>query len=330
MSIPHHVQPLQPGDEAPVVRLWNRALGDTLPLLPRLLHQGTLGDPDLQPGDALVARHGGQVIGFVLARTRPPAAGIDPETGWLEAVIVDPAYQRRGLGRELVAHAEEYLASKGVKHIWAGGGPTMFFPGPSTLLPGAQRFLEHCGYAPVQEVFDVLGNLETMPRLARVDEALRAAGARVCPCAEEEWELLDRFLAQHFPGNWREDRRRHRAMGAPSDEIYLLWVGGEIAGFAQTYRGDSPVLGPNVHWGPALGVAEGGLGPIGVAQAWRGRGLGLAVLAQALEGLRSRGVRHCVIDWTRLLDFYGILGFRVWRSYIRMRKDLAPGQSSPK
>lgn len=108
------------------------------------------------------------------------------------------------------------------------------------------------------------------------------------------------FLEQHFPGPWPQDRRRHRAMGAPADDVYLLWVAGQVVGLAQTYRDAGPVLGPNVYWAPALGLAEGGLGPIGVAAAWRGRGLGLALLTLALEGLRARGVRRAVIDWTGL------------------------------
>jgi hypothetical protein len=39
-------------------------------------------------------------------------------------------------------------------------------------------------------------------------------------------------------------------------------------------------------------------------------------LTLALEGVRARGVHRLVIDWTQLLGFYGILGFRVWRSYM--------------
>ncbi|MCA9020395.1 MAG: GNAT family N-acetyltransferase, partial [Planctomycetaceae bacterium] len=36
------------------------------------------------------------------------------------AVIVHPQFRRRGIGRELVLRAEEYLKSKGAENIIAG------------------------------------------------------------------------------------------------------------------------------------------------------------------------------------------------------------------
>jgi len=309
------IRPLTLDNEQGVVRLWNRAMGDLFPLRQRLLHQTTLGDPNLQEGDALVAWVGGRLCGFALARSWPPSAGGGEAQGWLEAVVVDPEFQRQGLGTALADEEESHLAARGIAAIWAGGGPAMFFPGVCTELAAGMRFMERRGYALFHETHDLIGDLGAMPHLARVDAALRAAGAEVRPCAEEEWSAAEAFLERHFPGAWPRDRRRHRRMGAPAHEIYLLWAMGEIIGLAQTYMGDSPVLGPSVYWAPALGVAEGGLGPIGVAEEWRGRGLGLALLARALEGLRGRGAHRAVIDWTELTGFYGILGFRVWRSY---------------
>ncbi|HOG46329.1 MAG TPA: GNAT family N-acetyltransferase [Anaerolineae bacterium] len=310
------IRPLTVADEPAVVALWNRAMGELFPLRRRLLHQAALGDPDLEPGDALVAWVDGEPAGFCLARTWPPRAPYGEAQGWLEALAVDPRRQRRGVGTALAGAAERALADRGVTAVWAGGGPAMLFPGVCTELAGGRRFLEGRGYALFHTVHDLIGDLDAMPHPPRVDAALAAAGAQVRPCAEAEWPAAVAFLERSFPGPWPRDRRRHHALGASAGEIYLLWVDGAIAGLAQTYSGDSPVLGPSVHWAPALGIAEGGLGPIGLAEAWRGRGLGLALLTLALEGLRRHGAHHAVIDWTELLDFYGPLGFRVWRSYL--------------
>ena len=321
MSRAYDVRPLAPADEPAVVELWNRALGDTFPLRPRLLHQVTLGDPGLQPGDALVARRRGQVIGFILARTRTsyPATA---DQGWVEAVIVDPAHQRQGLGTALLAEAETRFREQKLLGVWAGGGPADLFPGVPLLLPGALAFFERRGYPLAHDTHDLLGDLQAMPHPPRVDEALAAAGASVRPCSEAERDAAQAFLESNFPGAWADDRRRQRLQGAPADEIYLLWAEGQVIGLAQTYTGDSPALGASVYWAPALGVAEGGLGPIGVTPGWQGRGLGLALLTLALEGLRARGPRHAVIDWTNLLDFYGKLGFRIWRTYRQGAKEL--------
>ncbi len=321
LSQAYDIRPLAPADEPAVVELWNRALGDTFPLRPRLLHQVTLGDPDLQPSDALVAWRQGQVIGFILARTRP-GYPLTADQGWVEAIIVDPAHQRQGLGTALLAEAEARFRKQELLGVWAGGGPADLFAGVPLLLPGALSFFERRGYPLTHDTYDLLGDLQTMPHAPRVDHALAAEHAAVRPCAEAERDAAQRFLEENFPGAWADDRRRHRLQGAPAGEIYLLWAQERVIGLAQTYTGDSPALGANVYWAPALGVAEGGLGPIGIAPEWQGRGLGLALLTLALEGLRARGARRAVIDWTNLLDFYGKLGFHVWRAYRQGAKEL--------
>jgi GNAT superfamily N-acetyltransferase len=89
-----------------------------------------------------------------------------------------------------------------------------------------------------------------------------------------------------------------------------------IAGFATIHRrGPGPLFGPRF-WEDLLERASGGLGPIGVVARLRGRGLGRALLAVALDVLHARGVRDCVIDWTTLLDYYGPFGFRPWKTYL--------------
>ena len=46
-----------------------------------------------------------------------------------------------------------------------------------------------------------------------------------------------------------------------------------------------------------------------------GRGIGIGMVAVGSEVLRDRGVGNCHIDWTRIVDFYGKLGYTVWREY---------------
>jgi predicted N-acetyltransferase YhbS len=70
-----------------------------------------------------------------------------------------------------------------------------------------------------------------------------------------------------------------------------------------------------------LGKFYGGLGPLGIAKAHRKRGLGLAIVALAVEDLKKRGVQRMCIDWTTLTDFYGKLGFEVWKRYRQGVKD---------
>jgi beta-N-acetylhexosaminidase len=59
----------------------------------------------------------------------------------------------------------------------------------------------------------------------------------------------------------------------------------------------------------------GALGTVGVAAARRGQGIGLALVARGSEILKEQGINQCHISWVVLLDFYGKLGYRTWRSY---------------
>lgn len=52
-----------------------------------------------------------------------------------------------------------------------------------------------------------------------------------------------------------------------------------------------------------------------MAEAWRGRGVGLALAALVTECLREEGVARSYVGWTWLVDWYGRLGYRVWRTY---------------
>ena len=57
-----------------------------------------------------VAVAAGEVVGTVMA-------GYDGHRGWLYSVAVSPAHRKLGAGRQLVAHAEQSLVSRGCLKI---------------------------------------------------------------------------------------------------------------------------------------------------------------------------------------------------------------------
>jgi len=47
----------------------------------------------------------------------------------------------------------------------------------------------------------------------------------------------------------------------------------------------------------------------------RRKGIGLAMVAKGTEILIKNGINACLIGWTPWIDWYGKLGYKVWRKY---------------
>ncbi len=84
----------------------------------------------------------------------------------------------------------------------------------------------------------------------------------------------------------------------------------------------SPFIAQNVYWAPLFDGDLGGVGPLGIDSAERNKGYGLKIVEAGIATLRNRGSNHIVIDWTRLIEFYGKLGFNVWKVYQKYTKTL--------
>lgn len=311
-------------DEAPALRaLWDRALGGRFPLSARLWAQAVADDPNARPGDGLVLRLGdGMLAGFALTRRfrqldAYPALAPVGDLGWIMALVVAPEYAGRGYGARLLAAAEGHLRAGGAARCDLGGSLGHLLPGPPADDERALRFWRAHGYRPARLVHDLhraLADWEPPP----APPAIVRDGWRVAPGVPGEEGACLAFLAAHFPGRWHHHLAETLARGGRIGDVILLRApGGAVAGFAATWPPDGPLLGPATHWFPALGARPGGVGPLGIAPAARGLGLGLALVAAAVSHLRDGGATDCAIDWTDLGDFYARLGFRAWRGYWR-------------
>ncbi len=323
------IMPYRYSQAGEVVRLWNRVLGQRFPLRRRLFHQQTSGDPNFRASDAFVALEAGAIVGFILAKVWRGTEGPCEHyrgTGWITALAVDPGHQRMGIGTRLLAQAEGHLRSQGATLSVLGGSFHHFFPGVPTSLPGARAFFQAHGYTFDESVsYDLLRDLGDYETPAPVENLLSKFrdGVEIGPCRECEAQGLLEFVSREFSGRWWWETRRFLELGGDSRELMLLREAGGISGFCHVFTPCSQVIGPCISWAPLLGRRYGGLGPIGIAEGSRKRGLGMALLCRSLEYLKSQGARRTVIDWTTLLGFYGKLGFVPWKSYWHGEKALS-------
>ncbi len=118
--------------------------------------------PYFDPNGLIVAVENDEIAGFVLAGFGPNSSksALDYSQGIICTVIVHPNFRRKGIGRELVQQAEQYLRLKGATRITAGSSGLLspFLVGlyggtrPSGFLlsdSNADPFFNAIGYEPV-------------------------------------------------------------------------------------------------------------------------------------------------------------------------------------
>ncbi len=316
-------------DAGAIARLWNRA-ADAHPIHHDLIAEITSVDPSFHNGDVLAEFENEQLVGFAIAkRLRRMALGCERfgDIGYVPLLAVDPAYQRRGIGRRLLARAEAYLRVDGAARVVAGGSFHHAVAAVPQALGGAPEFFASCGYEiGDRTVWDLARDVRRFDVPARVGDDLAAArvegrlvGTRWGSSLEpEDTAALLEFLAGEFPGRWYRDVGFAMSRTDTTALVVTLFSGLRAVGFAQVHLPGTP---GTLRW-QGFDPEIAAIGPVGVSRDLQGRGLGLAVVALAADHLRRVGARRVVIDWTDLLDFYGRLGFEPWLSYVPASKTL--------
>jgi ribosomal protein S18 acetylase RimI-like enzyme len=155
-------------DPPGILRLWNQCelgRGAAKPDSTDLFETINYAQPYFDPAGLIVAEQGPEIVGFVHAGFgfNLPRTAIERAVGVVCVVMVRPDLRRRGIGRELVARAEQYLRAGGVGALQAGQGRQRdpFYYGlyggsrPSGFLasdPLADPFFRAIGYTPRETI----------------------------------------------------------------------------------------------------------------------------------------------------------------------------------
>jgi GNAT superfamily N-acetyltransferase len=321
----HRVESATAEDEPHLLSLWNRCIGTDHPMTPRLMRQSLDGAARTTAMASLVVRAGPRPAGWVLARAYRPGSAPDAVptlsslhgAGGIGALCVDPDARGRGIGRALLDAAHRWFAGCAVDRASTAFGPYHFLPGVPETSPALARFFERNGWSAAPDCVDLDADLAE-GNLPRPEPP---PGVELRPV--RDGEPVAAFVAREFPGVWAYIIHDFMDGGGDPRDVVVAARAGELLGFCQVHDERSLRLSGSTAWFPLLGASHGGLGPIGIADAARQKGLGFALLCAALSHQRDRGVRRMVIDWTTLVDFYGRAGFRVWRRYrpFRIRFD---------
>jgi len=300
-----------PLDPHTAAALWTRACGESFFLSPRALAYNLRAPRDVvQVGKFAVVND--ERVGFVLASVLQNHADVAPRAmGWIDALVVAPEFQNRGIGSALLQWAEEWLRAQGRTLIRLGGGLRPFAPGIPLELHA--NFFRARGYVPraenpiVHDFGNDLQNYESPKFLRALDVACRPAHA-------DDIDALRKFFAREFAGRWLYEFEQHLRDGARISDYFILESERGIDSCCITTLEDS--LRPIERFYPSpLPRPWAQVGAIGVSADRRNAGYGSALLNATLKHLRERGVRGCIIDWTHHVGYYERFGFWEGRGY---------------
>jgi GNAT superfamily N-acetyltransferase len=302
-----------------VANLWNLACGSDLAISPRFaaynLRPSLGGDQT-----ACLALQNGRAVGFVSASYFNDPTVTQPHTGWIDALVVTPAEQRKGIGSALLQWAEAWHAKKGSHSITVGASPLPFVPGVPDELNTTGFFQRH-GYGATPEFIEPQWDVAADLAHYKPPRTVRAIDGLVRPAQADDYEAMIVYFRREFPDRWRYEFEQTIAEGGRISDYMVLWTERGIDGCCVLTFEDS--LHPIERFYPyRLPRPWGQLGSIGVSEDRRGRGYGAALLDAGLRRLHNNGVNGCIIDWTDLLDFYAKFGFAPYRRYLILSKPL--------
>ncbi|HVT13042.1 MAG TPA: GNAT family N-acetyltransferase [Fimbriimonadaceae bacterium] len=292
-----------------LARLWADFYPERYHVDANLLRINTVESPVFDWGASAIEVMDDETLGFVIVK-RPATPmlwkGPNQDTYHIGAI----AYREPETGVDLMTQAKRAVADRGAMQLLFGMDSRHFFPGCPEDCHNLCSFLMVEGFEKTGGHFDLERDLGDY-----VMPVEPAAGVEYRMASESDLQSLKAFFEEEFPGRWRHDVLEKISVEGADKTCFGAFEGKRAVGFAliQDWTHRQPIGG--AVWHQALGEKWGALGPIGVAESERGRGLGHSVLGMALSNLKSRGVRNCIIDWTTLEEFYGRHGFQISRRY---------------
>jgi len=287
---------------------------------PEFLQAVLTDHSNYRAGDHWVAEASGQLVGFVATQVERRDSTPNP-SGGIAIILVAPQMQQQGIGSTLHEAALSQLKQMGIRQVMlGGGGAARFWPGVPGNLPGARTFFESQGWKFSETTYDLVRHLRDYQTPSAISQQMAKEQVEIrAATADEVDEVLD-FERREFPGWMREFQPK--ALAGDHTDFLIARDQHRIVGTLLLFTPQSHHVSANLIWKALLGDDLGGLGAVGVAASERGRGIGLALVAQASELLKSRGVGHSHIDWTGLISFYGRLGYAPWREYHTSEREL--------
>lgn len=294
------------------LRLWNEEVGFIYPISANLFDQNVIQYHEKKVYGAYDDKI---LVGFMVAKKfSNDLLPSYQNQGFISLFYVAKHYRKQGIGSQLLAMAEKYLSDKDVIHI--GRDINNFFPGvPCDFDNLTDDWLVKRGYQSGKYTHDLLNQNCQKYMVKNTQYQFKV-------CTLNEKASLITFMKNEFNGRWYYEVVNYFAHGGDGSEYVVALDHNQVIAFSRINDRKSKEKSYNINWYQCFSNL-GGIGPLGVAKAYRGQNLGYDIVAYAINTLKLRGINEMIIDWTGILDFYQQFYFSVWKSYKYMSKMLA-------
>lgn len=224
--------------------------------------------------------------------------------GHIKFIVVHPEFQRKGIGRSLLAAAEEWLALHGATEVGLGAGaPLYFWPGVDVANLAACSLALAAGY----RVVGCEVNL-------RISTAFRS----VTP---------HQVVVHRFGGADDGDSDLRAELRELVNSVWPIWLtefdlgvihGAVFGAFINDPDGKNVPLGFCAH----STLRHGWIGPMGTHPRHRQQGVAAALLSATCADLQRYGFEHAEVAWVGPISYFADRGASHSRAFRRFSRTI--------